>query len=152
MQSQYQRLTDPQWESIKEYLPVQRKRKYALRDMVDAIFWILRVGSQWRNLSESFPNWESVYYYFRKWKADSTLENLNLALNRLERKGIGKASTSSLFCIAGRLRDLQSIKSAPFVKECKGIDGNKMINGRKMHVSLQWSYYFLSHYTIMFIC
>lgn len=129
MQNQYNRLTDPQWEIIKEYLPVQRKRKYALRDVVDAIFWTLRVGSQWRNLPESFPKWESVYYYFRKWKSDSTLENLNLALNRLERERIGQKSIPSLFCI-----DSQSIKSAPFVKENKGIDGNKKINGRKRHI------------------
>ena len=67
MQTQYQRLTDPQWEIIKEYLPLQRKRKYALRDVVDAIFWTLRIGSQWRNLPEYFPKWQSVYYYFRRW-------------------------------------------------------------------------------------
>jgi transposase len=46
MQTQYERLTDSQWENIKEYLPLKRKHKYALRDIVDAIFWILRIGSQ----------------------------------------------------------------------------------------------------------
>lgn len=107
MQSQYKRLTDPQWEIIKEYLPVQRKRIYNLRSVVDAIFWYLRLGAQWRNL----PDWRSVYYYFRKWKSEGTLENLNLALNRLERERKGKASTPTMFCI-----DSQSIKVAPFVR------------------------------------
>ncbi|MCB0538594.1 MAG: transposase, partial [Bacteroidetes bacterium] len=46
MQTQYERLTDSQWEIIKEYLPIKRKRKYDLREVVDAIFWILRIGSQ----------------------------------------------------------------------------------------------------------
>ena len=129
MQSHYKRLTDPQWEIIKEYLPIQRKRIYSLRSVVDAMFWYLRLGAQWRNLPDSFPDWRSVYYYFRKWKKDGTLENLNLALNRLERERKGKESTPSMFCI-----DSQSIKAAPFVKEEKGIDGNKKINGRKRHI------------------
>lgn len=129
MQTQYQRLTDPQWEIIKQYLPVQRKRKYDLRDIVDAILWYLRTGSQWRNLPDCFPKWSSVYYYFRKWKADGTLERLNAGLNRLERIRVGKEATPSMFSI-----DTQSVKAAPFIDEDKGIDGNKKINGRKRHV------------------
>ena len=129
MQTQYQRLTGPQWEIIKEYLPVQRKRTYDLRDVVDGIFWGLRVGNQWRNMPEVFPPWQSVYYYFRTWKADETLEKLNWSLNKKERKRQEKEEVPSLFCI-----DTQSVKTAPFVSHCKGIDGNKKINGRKRHV------------------
>lgn len=87
MQSQYVRLTDSQWEVMKQSLPVQRKRKHSLRAIADAIFWCLRVDSQWRNLpTEGFPKWQLVYYYFRKWKADGTLERLNWDLNRRERE------------------------------------------------------------------
>jgi transposase len=129
MQTRYERLTDSQWENIKEYLPTQRKRKYDLRQVIDAIFWLLRIGSQWRNLPDCFPPWRSVYYYFRKWKADGTLQNLNEGLNRKAREEIGKAATPSMLSI-----DSQSIKSAPFISQDKGIDGNKRINGRKRHV------------------
>ena len=129
MQSQYQRLTDPQWEIIKEYLPIQRKRTYDLRDVVDGIFWSLRVGNQWRNMPEGFPPWQSVSYYFRTWKANETLEKLNWALNKMERNRQRKEETPSLFCI-----DTQSVKTAPFVSHCKGVDGNKKVNGRKRHV------------------
>ncbi len=129
MQTQYERLTDPQWEVIKQYLPMQRKRKYALRYIIDAILWYLRIGSQWRNLPQGFPKWQLVYYYFRKWQADGTLERLNNGLNRLERTRIGKQETPSMFII-----DSQSIKIAPFIKKEKGIDGNKKINGRKRHI------------------
>ena len=86
MQSCYQRLTDSQWEVIKKFLPVQRKRKYSLREVVDAILWCLRVGSQWPNLPECFAKWQLVYYYFRKWQADGTLKKLNWALNIWEPK------------------------------------------------------------------
>ena len=64
MQTQYELLTDAQWSNIQEYLPIERRRKYDLRNVVDGIFWLLRTGSQWRNLPEKFPPWQSVYYYF----------------------------------------------------------------------------------------
>lgn len=129
MQSHYQRLTDSQWEVIKDRLPTQRKRAHSLRVIVDAIFWCLRIGNQWRNLPETFPKWQLVYYYFRKWQTDGTLEGLNWSLNKLERKRVNKKTVPSLFCI-----DSQSVKVAPFVAEDTGVDGNKKINGRKRHV------------------
>ena len=130
MQSQYKRLTDSQWEVIKEILPAQRKRKHSLREIIDAIFWCLRVGNQWRNLpAEGFPKWELVYYYFRSWKSNGLLERLNWQLNLKERKRQGKEASPSLMSI-----DSQSIKVAPFVARETGVDGNKKINGRKRHV------------------
>lgn len=130
MQTCYTRLTDPQWEDIKEIFSVQRKRKHSLREIVDAIFWMLRLGGQWRNLPEEmFPKWQLVYYYFRKWKADGTLERLNWHLNRQERKRQEKADTPSMLSI-----DSQSVKIASFIEEETGVDGNKKINGRKRHI------------------
>lgn len=114
---------------MKEKLPVQRKRKYNLREIADAIFWILRTGSQWRNLPGGFPKWNLVYYYFSKWKRDGTLTGLNTHLNMLGRELEGRKPTPSAVSI-----DSQSIKKAPFVGEDTGIDGNKKINGRKRHL------------------
>lgn len=96
---------------------------------MDAIFWYLRIGSQWRNLPEGFPAWQSVYYYFRKWQRDGVLERLNTELNKRERIRMGKAQTPSMLSI-----DSQSVKVAPFIQEDKGIDGNKKVNGRKRHL------------------
>ena len=50
MQASFEFLSDSQWEFIKEYLPIQRQRKYCLRDIVNVILSILRTGTQWRNL------------------------------------------------------------------------------------------------------
>lgn len=118
---------------MKEYLPVQRKRKYDLRDIVDAILWYLRLSGQWRNLPEGYPPYASVYY-FKRWKLNRTLEKLNTALNQREQKRVGKEATPSMLIIAGRPRDTQSVKAAPFVQQDRGIDGNKRINGRKRYV------------------
>lgn len=129
MQTHYNLLTDSQWQVMKASLPIQRKRKHDLRDVVDGIFWMLRTGSQWRNLPEKFPKWQSVYYYFRKWQRSGVLRNLTWKLNALLRQQKSKAPTPSVLSI-----DSQSVKKAPFVHEQTGIDGNKKVNGRKRHI------------------
>lgn len=83
------------------FLPVQRKRKLELRQVVDAIFYILRTGCQWRNLPDKFPPWPAVYYYFWRWKENGCLENLNYALNKNDRKAQGKPEMPSLVCVDG---------------------------------------------------
>lgn len=78
---------------------------------------------------ESFPEWHLVYYYFRSWKANGTLEKLNWQLNKRERNKQQKEETPSLLNIA-----TQSTKVALFVHEQTWTDSNKKINGRKRHV------------------
>lgn len=129
MRTSFEELSDSQWEFIKEYLPIQRKRKYDLRDISNAIFRILRTGLQWRNLDDKYPPWESVYYYFHRWNSNGILIRINTALNKLERQRQGKQPTPSLVCI-----DSQSIKAAPFISQDRGLDGNKRVNGRKRHL------------------
>ena len=130
MCTQYERMTDAQWEVIKPFVNWQRKRKYNLRDIFDAILYITRGGNQWRNLPKDiFPKWESVYYYFRKWKNDGTIEKINLAINKLERLKVGREASPSL-CFA----DSQSVKLAPMISYERGLDGNKKVNGRKRHI------------------
>jgi putative transposase len=110
MQTQYEVLTDTQWQIIEQILKNPRKRKYCLRQMIDGILQVLRTGCQWRNLKHPVVPWESVYYYFRKWKADGILKRLNATLNQKERERQGKAATPSLLCI-----DNLSVKVAAFV-------------------------------------
>ncbi|MFT4759602.1 MAG: transposase [Paraglaciecola sp.] len=86
MQSSFRRLTDAQWKFIKYFLNWQRKRELSLRDIFDATLFVTRTGIQWRNLKETnFPDWQAVYYYFRKWKRKGIIVKINLALNEFER-------------------------------------------------------------------
>lgn len=126
MQEKYKRLTDSQWQVIAEFLPVKRKRRLNLRDVVDAILWLCRIGSQWRNLPDYFPSWKAVNYYFNKWRRDGTLAKLNIGLNILRRLQEGRDPNPSLVCV-----DSQSIKAAPMINQERGIDNHKRINGRK---------------------
>lgn len=129
MQTQFNELTDSQWEIIKDFLPVQRKRKYDLREILNAILFLHRTGIQWRNLPPNWPNWRIVNYYFRQWTKNGTWESMNDFLVEVERTCHQKKATASLICI-----DSQSVKAGPFISESRGVDGNKKINGRKRHI------------------
>ena len=129
MTKQYTRLTDDQWEFIREFLPVQRKRRHDLRIIMDAILWITRTGSQWRNLDSQFPPWSAVYYYFYNWTKEGRICWLNEAMNIYERILIDRCPSPSLGIV-----DSQSVKLAPMIYEDRGIDGNKKVNGRKRQI------------------
>ena len=126
---------------IENYLPTQRKRRLCLRQVTNAIFYILRTGCQWRNLPQTYPHWQAVYYYFVKWKQDGRLNQLNQALNQRDRIAQGRQATPSLVCV-----DSQSVKLAPLLSEQRGIDAAKKVNGRKRQIVVDtggrlWSVY-----------
>ncbi|MCP5469507.1 MAG: transposase [Chlamydiales bacterium] len=70
-------LTDQEWEQIQDLATEQlnprgRKGKYSKREMLNAIFYLLRSGCSWRLLPHDFPPWKSVYAQFSKWKRTGT--------------------------------------------------------------------------------
>ena len=93
---------------------------------MDALFYILRTGCQWRNLPSCFPKWQTVYWYFNRWKKQNIFSELNCILNQLDRKRENRNENPSAFCI-----DSQSVKLAPMIYENRGIDAHKKVNGRK---------------------
>lgn len=122
-------LTDAQWQVIKKFIPQnERKRKYDLRTIWDAIFYWNKAGCQWRLLPKEFPKWKIVYYYFTKWVEMGVVEDIMHRITELIRIKSGKQGQPSLVII-----DCQSIKTTP-VGGIRGLDGNKKIKGRKRHV------------------
>ena len=70
-------LTDKQWLVTENILdPQRRKRKYPLRDIMNAIMYILKTGCQWCMLPTDFPPHNIVFYYFNKWKLECVFEGL----------------------------------------------------------------------------
>lgn len=60
-------LTDPQWQVIKKIIPeVERKRKHDMKNIFNAMLYILKSGCHWRMLPGDFLKWQIVYYYFAK--------------------------------------------------------------------------------------
>ena len=81
--SRFQLLSDAQWALIEPLIPVYpggRPRKTDLRDVVDAIFYLLRTGYQWRQLPSDFPPWPTVHRYFRGWRITGVWVLLHRAL------------------------------------------------------------------------
>lgn len=103
-------MRDAEWEQLEPLLPRVkpggRPRKYPLREIVNALFYLARTGSQWRYLPEGFPPWQPVYTYFRNWERDGTWERVNLALVRQLRLRSGREAQPSAGII-----DSQSVKT-----------------------------------------
>ena len=76
-------LTDADWECLELYVPPPNKRgrpkTYSSRQILNAIFYVLKSGCAWRLLPRDFPPWETVYWWFRRWRIDGTFERLNAA-------------------------------------------------------------------------
>ena len=125
-------VTNEEWAFVAPYLTLMRQdapqREHPLRDVFDALRWLVKTGAHWRYLPHDFPPWELVYAYFRKWGKDGTWEALVRRLRQGVRQQAGREATPSMACI-----DSQSVKGT----ECggaHGIDGHKRINGVKRHI------------------
>jgi transposase len=129
--------TDAQWELIKRKLvpPVGRPgrpRKHSLRAIVDAVFYVVRGGIQWRMLPADFPPWQTVYWWFARWRADRTWQWVNDQLRDLARIKAGRFPQPSAAII-----DSQSVRAAETVaRTSRGYDAGKKINGRKRHIAV----------------
>ena len=123
-------LTESQRQVIENIVyPNQWKRKYSLHEIMNALLYIAKSGTQWRMLPKDFAPWESVYYYFRKWKRDGLIEETHDVLVERIRTGIGKKPTPSVGIV-----DSQSVKSCNLCEGDVGFDGGKKIKGRKRHI------------------
>jgi putative transposase len=85
-------LTVPQFELLEPLLPQSKTRSYIVsrHQIVNAIFYQLKNGCQWRDLPSDFPNWQTVYSQFRRWQLDGTWETVLPELARGERSAVKK--------------------------------------------------------------
>jgi len=125
-------LTDEKWSILEPLLPVNSGAGHPvetdLRAVVDAILFRTRTGCQWRFLPRDFPPSGTVYYHFRKWAKDKTWSRINKALRILDRIQQGRTPEPT-----GAIVDSQSVKTTEVAGE-RGLDGGKLVNGRKRHV------------------
>ena len=124
-------LTDDQWEYLKPMLPkpAQRGRPPTdLRQVIDAIFYVVKGGIPWRYLPTELPPWQTVYGIFRRWKNDHFWAALNDALRILVRMDVGKRRQPT-----AAILDSQSVKSSGH-GGAVGYDAGKRIKGRKRHL------------------
>ena len=99
------RLTDDQWDLIADIFPAPAKTGRPPKDrrmIMDAILWILRTGSPWRDLpEEEFCPWETVYCLFNRWNDNGTLDSI---LRRLQAAHVDVgAIDDELWCVDGTI-------------------------------------------------
>lgn len=130
-------LTDQQWKLIESLLPdppvgpAGRPPKHSKREIVNAILYLNRTGCAWRMLPKDFPPWQTVYWYFRAWGENGTLDRLHDALREQVRAKQEKRDPDP----SAGIVDSQSVKGADTVsKATRGYDAGKKINGRKRHI------------------
>ena len=101
-------LTDEQWQAIAPLLvkPTGRPPTTDRREVVNAIFYLVRTGCQWRYLPESFPPWSTVHSCYRRWRLDGTLDRIHERLRQRVRLGAGRHAEPSIAVI-----DSQSVKT-----------------------------------------
>jgi putative transposase len=122
-------VSDSQWQIIAKYLDTERSRKYDLREIVNAILYLVKTGCQWRMLPGDFAPWKTVYYYFSLWKKAEFFELLHKALVVQVRVIQGKNREPTVGII-----DAQSVKNTLVSSQNKGFDAGKKIKGIKRHI------------------
>ncbi len=128
-------VSDEEWAFVAPYLTLVREdapqRTHDLREVFNALRWIVRAGASWRMLPHDFPPWEAVYQQTRRWIAAGVFEAMVHDLRALLRLGEGRDKEPT-----AAILDSRTLRSSPESGHRAGYDGAKRKKGSKVHAAV----------------
>ena len=128
-------VSDEEWAFVAPYLTLMRpdapQRRHDLREIYNALRWIVRTGAQWRYLSHEFPPWEAVYQQTQRWIATGVFAAMVHDLRVLRRWLQGRADAPT-----ATILDSRTLRSTPESGHRAGYDGHKRKQGSKIHAAV----------------
>ena len=128
-------VTDEEWAFVAPYLTLLRpdapQRTHDLREVYNALRWLVRTGAQWRMLPHEFPPWAAVYQQTQRWLAAGVFETMVHDLRVLLRWLQGRADQPT-----ATILDSRTMSSTPESGHRAGYDGHKRRKGSKLHAAV----------------
>jgi transposase len=128
-------VTDEEWAFVAPYLTLMDadapQRRHNLREVFNALRWIVRAGAQWRMLPNDFPPWPAVYQQTQRWIAAGCFEAVVHDLRALLRWADGRTDNPTAVILDGR-----TVRSTPESGARAGWDGHKRRKGSKAHAAV----------------
>jgi transposase len=128
-------VSDEEWAFAAPYLTLLREdahqRTHDLREVFNALRWMIKTGCQWRYMPSHFPPWEAVYQQARRWLSAGCFEAMAHDLRELLRLAEERNATPSAAILDGR-----TIQSTPESGTRAGYDGHKRRKGSKVHMAV----------------
>ena len=128
-------VSDEKWSFAAPYLslmtPEAPQRKHEVREVFDALRWLVRTGAAWRYLPGDFPPWATVYQQTQRWLKAGVLETMAHVLREVVRLTQGRTKEPSAVVLDGR-----TLQSTPESAQRAGCDGHKRKQGAKVHAAV----------------
>ena len=136
-------VSDEEWAFVAPYLALLREaapqRVHDLREVFDALRWIVRAGASWRMMPNDFPPWEAVYQQTQRWNDAGVFEAMVHDLRAVLRLSSGRAPDPSATVL-----DSRTLRSSPESGHRAGYDGAKRKKGSKIHAAVDTLGYLLA--------
>ena len=128
-------VSDEEWSFVAPYLTLCRldaeQRDYDLRDVFNALRYLVRSGAPWRMMPHDFPPWAAVYQQTQRWLRAGCFESMVHDLRVLLRECEGRQGQPSAMVL-----DSRTLQSTPESGTRAGYDGAKRRKGSKVHLAV----------------
>jgi transposase len=128
-------VSDVEWAFVAPYLALLREdapqRDHSLREVFNALRWLVRTGASWRMMPHDLPPWPAIYQQTQRWLAAGVFEQIVHDLRMLLRLAQGRSADPSAVILDGR-----TLQSTPESGARAGYDGHKRRKGSKVHLAV----------------